>query len=388
MQLHSLWLMMFFLKLTSLVPVRSSSASKDVLLEVESNLMSLFGFRRRPKADKSKIVVPQAMLDLYRRQTGLFLDTASIAKPNLHTRNANTVRSFNHVESPIDSKFPGHHRFRLKFDLSTIPQGEYIKAAELVLQRQIIDWTSNLGENAKEHFQQITVKDVIRPGIKGKQDAIMRVIDSKRIDTRKNSSISLDVYPAVQRWLASHRNNHGLVITVHGFGNNRTSPAHHIRLRRDLDEHKTTWAQEEPLLFTYTDDGKNKEPTGEEILQKRIRRAANLKKKRRREQEPCKRHQMYVDFTDVGWNNWIVAPPGYDAYYCHGECSFPFAEHMNTTNHAIVQTLVNSVNPSLVPKACCVPTQLNSISMLYLDDENKVVLKNYKEMAVVGCGCR
>lgn len=97
MQLYSLWLMMFFMKLTSLISVQSSSLSADVLLEVESNLMSLLGFKKRPKADKSKIVVPQAMLELYHRQTGLFLDTASIAKPNLHTRNANTVRSFNHV---------------------------------------------------------------------------------------------------------------------------------------------------------------------------------------------------------------------------------------------------------------------------------------------------
>ncbi|KAI4463014.1 tgf-beta family [Holotrichia oblita] len=294
----------------------------------------------------------------------------------------------NFKKSPIDKKFPGYHRFRLKFDLSTIPTGEGIKAAELILHRRIIDCSSDLEPNAKEHFQQITVNDIIRPGIKGKQDAITRIIDSKRIDTRRNSSVSLDVYPAVQRWLESHQKNHGLIITIHGFGKNKTSPAKHVRLRRDLGEQKAKWAMEEPFLFTYTDDGKNKEPTGEEILQRRLRRAANLKRKARRQQEPCRRHEMYVDFTDVGWNNWIVAPPGYDAYYCHGECSFPFAEHMNTTNHAIVQTLVNSVNPSLVPKACCVPTQLNSISMLYLDDENKVVLKNYKEMAVVGCGCR
>lgn len=97
---------------------------------------------------------------------------------------------------------------------------------------------------------------------------------------------------------------------------------------------------------------------------------------------------MYVDFTDVGWNDWIVAPPGYDAFYCAGDCIFPLADHMNTTNHAIVQTLVNSATPSVVPRACCVPTLLNSISMLYLDEENKVVLKNYQDMAVLGCGCR
>ena len=48
---------------------------------------------------------------------------------------------------------------------------------------------------------------------------------------------------------------------------------------------------------------------------------------------------LYVDFSDVGWNDWIVAPPGYHAFYCHGECPFPLADHLNSTNHAIVQTL-------------------------------------------------
>ena len=29
---------------------------------------------------------------------------------------------------------------------------------------------------------------------------------------------------------------------------------------------------------------------------------------------------LYVDFSDVGWNDWIVAPLGYHAFYCHREC--------------------------------------------------------------------
>lgn len=97
---------------------------------------------------------------------------------------------------------------------------------------------------------------------------------------------------------------------------------------------------------------------------------------------------MYVDFESVGWRDWIVAPQGYEAYFCAGECNYPFAEHMNTTNHAIVQALINSADPKRnVPKPCCVPTQLSAISMLYVED-NKAILKNYNEMAVVGCGCR
>lgn len=125
-----------------------------------------------------------------------------------------------------------------------------------------------------------------------------------------------------------------------------------------------------------------------QIMDRRARRAALRKNRRKDGRENCRRHPLYVDFADVGWNDWIVAPPGYDAFYCHGDCPFPLADHLNSTNHAIVQNLVYSTKPSMVPKACCVPTALSSISMLYLDEENKVVLKNYQDMSVLGCGCR
>lgn len=104
--------------------------------------------------------------------------------------------------------------------------------------------------------------------------------------------------------------------------------------------------------------------------------------------ELCQRQQLYVDFNDVGWNDWIVAPLGYDAYYCDGKCPFPLSDNLNTTNHAIVQTLVHAVDARAAPTACCVPTSLTSISMLYLDEFGKVILKNYDDMVVDGCGCR
>ena len=57
-----------------------------------------------------------------------------------------------------------------------------------------------------------------------------------------------------------------------------------------------------------------------------------------------------VSFQDLGWEEWIIAPDDYQAFYCHGECSFPLNTHMNATNHAIVQTLVHLMNPSTVSK--------------------------------------
>lgn len=101
----------------------------------------------------------------------------------------------------------------------------------------------------------------------------------------------------------------------------------------------------------------------------------------------CGRRTLYVSFRDLGWEDWIIAPEGYSAFYCYGECSFPLNAHMNATNHAIVQTLVHLMKPSTVPKPCCAPTSLSPISVLYFDDSNNVVLKKYTNMVVKACGC-
>ncbi|MGH0141092.1 UNVERIFIED_CONTAM: hypothetical protein FKN15_021387 [Acipenser sinensis] len=85
--------------------------------------------------------------------------------------------------------------------------------------------------------------------------------------------------------------------------------------------------------------------------------------------------------------DWIIAPEGYAAYYCEGECAFPLNSYMNATNHAIVQTLVHFINPETVPKPCCAPTQLHAISVLYFDDSSNVILKKYRNMVVRACGC-
>ena len=153
---------------------------------------------------------------------------------------------------------------------------------------------------------------------------------------------------------------------------------------------KDYWAHTQPLLLTYSDNivySYSQDPSKK--LKIRNKRQTSRKRHRGKgRKDNCRRHSLYVDFSDVGWNDWIVAPPGYQAYYCSGECPFPLSDHLNSTNHAIVQTLVNSVNPAAVPKACCIPTELSPISMLYVDEYDKVVLKNYQDMVVEGCGCR
>uniref|UniRef100_A0A8C0QUX0 TGF-beta family profile domain-containing protein n=1 Tax=Canis lupus dingo TaxID=286419 RepID=A0A8C0QUX0_CANLU len=101
----------------------------------------------------------------------------------------------------------------------------------------------------------------------------------------------------------------------------------------------------------------------------------------------CRRHELYVSFQDLGWLDWVIAPQGYSAYYCEGECSFPLDSCMNATNHAILQSLVHLMKPDAVPKACCAPTKLSATSVLYYDSSNNVILRKHRNMVVRACGC-
>ncbi|NXH19258.1 DERR protein, partial [Bucco capensis] len=121
---------------------------------------------------------------------------------------------------------------------------------------------------------------------------------------------------------------------------------------------------------------------------------ASRRRRRNAEQLPlslsslCKPRRLYISFSDVGWENWIIAPQGYQANYCLGECPFPLTTELNSTNHAILQTMVHSLDPQGTPQPCCVPVRLSPISILYYDNSDNVVLRHYEDMVVDECGCR
>ena len=87
----------------------------------------------------------------------------------------------------------------------------------------------------------------------------------------------------------------------------------------------------------------------------RTKRGSGRKRNRgaKRVKSECQRREMMVNFSEVGWDDWILAPRSYDAYYCRGACQFPLSDHLNATNHAIIQTLVNEMEPGNVPQSCC-----------------------------------
>ncbi|XP_035222369.1 bone morphogenetic protein 10-like [Stegodyphus dumicola] len=114
-------------------------------------------------------------------------------------------------------------------------------------------------------------------------------------------------------------------------------------------------------------------------------RKGKLKKKK----NPCRRKPLHVNFASINYDQWIIAPPSYEAFECSGRCSFPMSAHLTPTKHAIIQTLMHSLEPKQVSRACCVPSKLSSISVLYVDDDGVVTYKyDYEDMVVAECGCR
>ncbi|KAB1271283.1 Growth/differentiation factor 10 [Camelus dromedarius] len=115
------------------------------------------------------------------------------------------------------------------------------------------------------------------------------------------------------------------------------------------------------------------------------------KARRKQWDEPrvCSRRYLKVDFADIGWNEWIISPKSFDAYYCSGTCEFPMPKIVRPSNHATIQSIVRAVGivPG-IPEPCCVPDKMNSLGVLFLDENRNVVLKVYPNMSVETCACR
>ncbi|XP_022671106.1 bone morphogenetic protein 2-B-like isoform X2 [Varroa jacobsoni] len=343
---------------------------------------------------RSRRSIPQYMLDLYLAQHRFMNsdqpgDEIAIDHHQILTQQpVDTVRSYLHTQRH-DEDLYGINRIRYQFNISTedIADEERFLGAELRLFKPRLDDVDYTGE-----VQMIQVYDIVRPATRKNPDAILRLLDTKRVlgNTERDAWIGLDVVQAVQRWKTER--NHGLYVQVFRESENTTEAvvSPYVLLKNFPGRvNETSWDNQQPILLTYH-ASKSDSKRLSLLRNKRAATRHHRRKSYNRQKEQCRRHSLYINFNDVGWNDWIVAPQGYNAYYCQGNCPFPIPEHLNGTNHAIVQTLVNSMRTggNGVPKACCVPTELTPISMLYVDAYERVILKNYQDMVVHGCGCR
>lgn len=174
------------------------------------------------------------------------------------------------------------------------------------------------------------------------------------------------------------------------FSNDRSNGTKETRLElREMIGHEQETVLKKLSSNNPVDAGENKEE--EEDVESHMAVGSSLARRKRSAgaNNHCQKTSLRVNFEDIGWDSWIIAPKEYDAYECKGGCFFPLADDVTPTKHAIVQTLVHLKFPMKVGKACCVPTKLSPISILYKDDMGVPTLKyHYEGMSVAECGCR
>eukprot|EP00094_Tigriopus_californicus_P009705 TCALIF_09355-PA protein Name:"Similar to BMP4 Bone morphogenetic protein 4 (Suncus murinus)" AED:0.06 eAED:0.06 QI:0/0/0/0.66/1/1/3/0/354 len=332
---------------------------------------------RKPR---SEVDIPDFMIEQYREQTGLDVDTTNFRKPGAFTGHSNTLTTFpgkllKHPGTMVKKGTIVEDQTVLQFDFQFDPKDNDMQAAILK-----VYWKPFLSIKRKSGSFRAKVSDLLKLG-HDRDSQIFSPLDSKKIHHRDSELdegwYEFDVTGAVERWLEQSPQRTRLLIEK-------------SRMKvKGYSKDVGVLAQgsfQNPHLMVFSESSAHKARRERRSPRNKPKRAKHRRRLRR--SYPCERQSMFVDFADVGWNDWIVAPAGYNAYMCVGECRFPLPDHANATNHAVVQTLVNSVTPNAVPQACCVPTDTSPISMLYLNEYSKVVLKNYQDMVVEGCGCR
>ncbi|XP_013420459.1 growth/differentiation factor 10 isoform X2 [Lingula anatina] len=96
------------------------------------------------------------------------------------------------------------------------------------------------------------------------------------------------------------------------------SPEWYKNKRRNQKKHRKKQRQRKqrllPRKWSAKDDG---------ISQDENKASESDVKDNLEQSRSCGRRKLIVDFADIGWDQWIIAPKSFGAHYCSGECVFP-----------------------------------------------------------------
>ncbi|XP_059677479.1 bone morphogenetic protein 7 [Gavia stellata] len=399
MAARRLWLWLALARLLSLpavsgLPLPPAPGPRDeVLAAALQRLREVFDIEELPPDVLPRKKPPQFMVDLFNR----------VADANGITRapgllEGDVVRSFED-RVRVD-------QYHFYFDISAMEKGEQMLKAEFrvfKLKRTHVSRRSDV-----KHFCKVEVYELLESGTKPQKK---HLIASRLLSLYTEGWEVFNVTQTVSKWVGNSSSNHGFLITTTHVFNNRIE--HNLvkfaKSQGALQESRNA------LLVLFTNSNKRRSSSfvssankpemnpaksdasrvphetqvieGSSASMSRRPRAAAIPSAKS-QVTACHRRELYVDFHAIGWSGWIIYPSGYNAFYCRGSCLFPLGESLNATNHATVQSIVHTLQLSEdVSTPCCVPDELKSLNLLYFDDKENVVLKNYKDMVATRCGC-
>ncbi|XP_056222459.1 bone morphogenetic protein 2-like [Seriola aureovittata] len=323
---------------------------------------------------------PQFMLDLFNAVSV----SDGTPKSQKEILEGNIVRSF-------EDKGHAGERFHF-FNLSSFGREERMIKAEFRWFRKKQKFY--LGKSHGPHFYKVDLYEVLDSRVKPWRG---NLITSRLVPLYTQGWEVFNVTQTVSKWIRNSQENNGiLVVTTLPSGNWMESVVSSSKQNADLTDVNS-------YLVIFSDDGRAGASNQSYLGQAQPAAAAaperhDPRSRRRRaasgllphgHSQSCQRVPLFVDFEEIGWSGWIISPRGYNAYHCKGSCPFPLGGSLRATNHATVRSIMHALKLSSddVGAPCCVPDRLQSISLLYFDDEENVVLKQYDDMVALSCGC-
>ncbi|XP_072840053.2 transforming growth factor beta-2 proprotein isoform X1 [Pogona vitticeps] len=295
----------------------------------------------------------------------------------------------NSILAPHASPF-----FRLlRFDVSSAePNLSSLIRAELRIYR-VPNPRARASEQRLELYQVVRARDPSAP--------TQRYLESRMLrPTGRAEWVSFDVTGTVSQWLEKRERNVDLKLGVHCPccayvpPGNTINPNHSEELEArfaglDDDLIKEAWkGRAQPpdlsgktphLILTLLPPHRLEPPP-----KGRRRRSANNPTCSRSTDQGCCLHPLYVDFRrDLKWK-WIHQPKGYKANFCAGNCRYVWS---TDTQYHMVLPLYNKLNPEASAAPCCVPHELEPLTILYYVGRLPKV-QQLSNMVVKSCRCR
>uniref|UniRef100_A0A1A9ULC3 Protein 60A n=1 Tax=Glossina austeni TaxID=7395 RepID=A0A1A9ULC3_GLOAU len=378
--------------------------NEDEKLQASLDILEFLGLSERPRKKHGHLSLrksaPQYLLDVYHRlkeeENDELIATVRSKRDLQEEENFITdldkkaieqndiIMTFLNKNHHVDEVRHEHGR-RLWFDVADVPNDNYLTMAELRMYQNPMHgkWVTT-----DKQFT-LTVYTIVKHNGHGRH---LQPLSQLNTTADYQGWLEFNVTEALDTWLLRPKENSGFYIGAHEIN----KPEREIKLDDIGLIHSKSEDEYQPFMIGFF-----KGPDLIKSTQRHSRRKRNVHSRRRKKSDmvnplfdgpsdsirSCQMQTLYINFRDLGWHDWIIAPDGYGAFYCSGECNFPLNAHMNATNHAIVQTLVHLLEPKKVPKPCCAPTRLGALPVLYHLNEENVNLKKYKNMIVKSCGC-
>lgn len=339
--------------------------------------------------EHSNIQPPQFMMELYNKYA-----SGSSTIPQ-----SDVIRSFT-VQDITPSVANGTKtKHRLQFNIS-IPNQEKITTAELQL------FFSKPPSHVDSSGFKVTVK--VYEVDYSNFTSTNQLLVGKEVTGSQSKWETFDVTTAIQKWIKSGRGVSFFDVVVDR--KDCRAPESEEKGAGCLNISRTVGDNTSAALIVFSDDFSSRRREKKKELREMILHEEETilhsgadwnrdqlsnhipeaqhpgRKKRKAPRQYCQRTSLRVNFRDIGWDSWIVAPPEYDAYECRGQCYYPLTDESTPSKHALIQTLMNIREKASM--ACCVPIKLDPITVMYKENGRLTIRYLYEEMKVAECGCR